>query len=135
MSQEKLEVVNTLFESIIDVDVERLIGVMHPDCVVHEAESLPHGGEWHGPEGLAKLFGAFAAVLSLTIHKYEMFDIGDDRVVVRTDATFSSLGSGRTVDMPYTEIFRVRDGKIIDVDVFYKDAKVLHDLAAEGPAA
>ncbi len=50
-SQQKLEAVGRLFEAVVQRDEAALLEAYHPEVVIHDAPSLPYGGDYHGQEG------------------------------------------------------------------------------------
>jgi len=50
----------------------------------------------------------------------ELFPSGD-RVAARFTLRLVSHATGKAVDMPLVEIFTVRDGRIVELEVFYSD--------------
>ena len=120
-----------LLDSFQAGDLEAAVSAIHPDCVLHEAASLPYAGDWHGRDGFRELVKVMLGAFDLKIEGYEVYEAGDT-IAMKAVGTFTPRASGRSVTMPLVEIYRIQDGMIIDADIFYKDAKEIHDLAAEG---
>jgi hypothetical protein len=125
-------VAHTLCDAVIAGDFDTVLSVFHDECVVHESPVLPYGGDWKGPEGFAQLFAVISTMFTLSIDRYEVFGDGDT-VAVRADTTFTSLASGTSLQTAVVEVYRIADGKIIDADIFYKDASAITRLA--GPVS
>jgi hypothetical protein len=51
-------------------------------------------------------------------------------VVARMNATFTSQDNGRSITMPVTEMYWVKDGKISHIDVYYKNPRLFDELTA-----
>jgi len=104
------------------------------DIAIHEAESLPYGGDWKGREGLRKLMDTIGSITELTPTDIEVFDAGDGIVISRQTTNFTSKSTGTTLSIPMVEIYTMVDGKIQDIDVYYKDTKAMVDFffAASG---
>jgi ketosteroid isomerase-like protein len=115
-------------------DIPAVLREFHPDCLLHEAESLPYPGTYKGLEGFMELLGIMGAAFEITFDGHEIFDAGET-VVARLQATFTSRKSGRQVSMPIVEVYKFLDGKIIDADVYYKDAGLIGELARDTDAA
>ncbi|MGX4688159.1 nuclear transport factor 2 family protein [Streptomyces sp. JNUCC 63] len=98
------------------------------DIAVHEAESLPYGGDWKGREGLRNLMDTIGSITELAPTDIEVFDAGDGIVITRQTANFTSKSTGATLSVPMVEIYTMVDGKIQDIDVYYKDTKAMVDL-------
>ena len=54
----------------------------------------------------------------------------DDKVVLYYRLTFTERGSGESIEMPVAEVLSVRDGLIVELDVFYKDPSAVTALMA-----
>ena len=84
--------------------------------VIHEAASLPYGGDWTGKAAE----GGSAGV--------ELFDVGDGHVITRQTALLSAPGTGETLPVQMVEVYKLVNGKIADIDVYYKDTKAMSDF-------
>jgi uncharacterized protein len=51
MSQQHMETVKRLFDAVRRRDQAGVLEAYHPEIVVHEAPSLPYGGDWYCPTG------------------------------------------------------------------------------------
>ncbi|NWL10293.1 hypothetical protein DM793_03110 [Paenarthrobacter nitroguajacolicus] len=114
-------------------DIQGMAALVHPDGVFHEAESLPFGGDWRGPEGLLSLIEAITSQYTLSFRDLEVLDCGD-RAIVKAIGTFVSKKSGASMDVPMAEVYTIRDGLILDADVYHKEAAqvaALHDAKVE----
>lgn len=95
--------------------------LLHDDFVVHEAGGLPFSGDYHGPHGFFELLNRMNDVLELTVGSITTDPLGDDAVAARFRLRFISRTSGKSVEMGLVEIYTVRDGRIAELDVYYKD--------------
>ena len=50
-----------------------------------------------------------------------LFLADNDKVVLRYRLTFTARASGESVEMTMAEVYTVRDGLILELDVFYKN--------------
>ena len=107
----------------------------HPDIVVKEAAGLPYGGDWKGVEGLRELMTKMRSLTKLSPIDVEVFDGGDDYVITRQTALMEDQESGATLRVPMVEVYRMVDGKIAEIDVFYKDTKAMVDFFEQGGSA
>jgi len=126
MTSDRVEVVQRMIEAFRVGDLDAALATVHQKLVVHEAASLPYGGEWTGPDGFRDLLHHLGDH-GLEVLASEIFDAGDE-VVVRFDTRFTSPRSGAVIPMPIVEVYRFADGLISDIDIFYKDTKALIDL-------
>ena len=104
--------------------------LLHDDFVVHEAGGLPFSGDYHGPQGFFELLNRMNDVLDLAVGSIATEPLGDDAVAARFRLTFISRASGKSVEMALVEIYTVRDGRITELDVYYKDPAAIAALLA-----
>jgi ketosteroid isomerase-like protein len=130
MSQECLDAASKLLDSVMAGDMGAALGTLHAENVVHEPASLWYGGDWKGPGGFAEILGLMTSKLDLKVNSYVVLD-GGDHAVMKAEVTFTSKASGRTLDMPVVELYRSRDGQLVDMDIFYKDTAAVLELANE----
>ena len=110
---------------------EGALAMVDEKAVWREAESLPWGGEWRGPDGFARLTREIDVLAELTARGHEIVRAGDV-VELRLDAVFTSRRSGRQLPMTVVEHYRVHDGKIYGADAFYNDTQAVNDLVKNG---
>jgi nucleoside-diphosphate-sugar epimerase/ketosteroid isomerase-like protein len=110
---------------------EGALAMVDENAVWREAESLPWGGEWRGPDGFARLTREIDVLAELTARGHEIVRAGDV-VELRLDAVFTSRKSGRQLPMKVVEHYRVHDGKIYGADAFYRDTQAVNDLVKNG---
>jgi uncharacterized protein len=113
--------------------VERLNerrSLLHDDFVIHEAGGLPFSGDYHGSQGLLELLNRMNDVLEITAGPITTDPLGNDAVAARFRLTFVSRASGKSVKMGLVEIYTVRDGRIAELDVYYKDPAAVAALLA-----
>ena len=105
-------------------------GLLHDDFVVHEAGGLPFSGDYHGSQGFFELLNRMNDALELTVGPITTDPPGDDAIAARFRLTFISRASGKSVEMGLVEIYTVRDGRIAELDVYYKDPAAVAALLA-----
>jgi uncharacterized protein len=105
-------------------DVEAMIKHVHEDAVFHEADCLAWGGEFRGHEGFLELLGKMAESFDTEVRDLQIMDAGDV-ITTKFIVNWKSKKTGESVDMPIVEIFTVKDGLIVDDDIFYKDAALV----------
>jgi uncharacterized protein len=104
--------------------------LLHDDFVVHEAGGLPFSGDYQGSQGFFDLLTRMNDLLELTPGPIATDALGDDAVAARFRLTFTSRASGKSVEMGLVEIYTVRDGRIAELDVYYKDPAAVAVLLA-----
>lgn len=127
MSQADVEALRATLDSFFAGDIEAGLKGIHPDCVVREADSLPFGGEWKGPDGFFQFFMALANHFAFEVHSSEFFD-GGDVVFGRYQTTFTAHATQKSAPVSILELYRLQDGKIAEIDVYFKDTHAVLSL-------
>jgi ketosteroid isomerase-like protein len=122
-----LEVVRSFTGSLGRGEIDACKELVHPELVFSEAESLPFGGDWIGAQGFVAFLSAISAHYRVRVGEMVVSEAGD-RVVARVSGTIQSRVSGRTMPLDAIDVYEVRDGLIVRVDVYYKDAAAVTEL-------
>ena len=115
-------------QAFIDGDSQRMRSYLAADVVLHEAAVLPYGGDHVGVEGFFSSLQTASSIFDAEALKWELMDAGD-KVILHMLVRLTSHRTGKILEIPVVEIFTFRDGKIIDDDVYYKDASLVAGLA------
>lgn len=107
-----------------DVTVEGLSKFIADDCVLHEAESLPYGGVWTGPQGFYDLMNRIKSTWADFAFSFETVLTNNVDLVSYRGRISGSTPHGR-FDMPVVEYWRFRDGKAIEILPVYFDTASL----------
>jgi ketosteroid isomerase-like protein len=138
-SQQKLEAVGRLFEAVVQRDEAALLEAYHPEVVIHDAPSLPYGGDYRGHEGAIHHVRGFYQTWD-TLRRGELLeeaqqahppiilDTKGEYIVVLGQARVMAPSSERTVDLPEAFVFKVRDEKVIETWMFHQDTVAILDL-------
>jgi nucleoside-diphosphate-sugar epimerase/ketosteroid isomerase-like protein len=101
------------------------------EAVWQEAETLPWGGQWRGPDGFTQLEAAINTSAEMTVRDSVIVEAGEV-VEMRLSLVFTSRKSGRRLPMEVVEHYTVREGKIHGANAFYKDTQSVNDLVNHG---
>jgi uncharacterized protein len=105
--------------------------LLHADLRIEQPPSLPHGGSHHGPDGMDAMGAAFAEHWERTIGEAEVRSCGDTAVQITTQ-TWTARATGRSATVDVVELFRVEDGRIVEIRVFQQDTHALMATLAAG---
>ena len=115
MSHDNIALVRNLYEAFNRGDVPTVLAGFDENIEWNEAEGMPYGGQYHGPEAVAE--NVFAPVAN----DFDDFDVtpeeilaDGDRVVVLLTLTGTAKESGNKLSMPAAHVWTVRDGKATD---------------------
>ena len=99
---------------------------VYPDAVFPEATPLAGRDQFRG-----LLEETWSAWSSLRVTPKESRDLGDGRVLVRSEWSATGAGSGLAASTNLSAIFTVRDGQISQADYFMDHEKALKAVALE----
>ena len=128
-------VVRGFLDLVLEGKLDEACGLLSDDYVIREPRALPYGGDYHGPAGFRDLVMRLIAVVEpAQIGEAELRDAGE-YVVVHAPSRFTSQASRESVEMDVVELYYVRDGKIVETDVYYKDPEAVARLGSAVPEA
>ena len=136
MSQENVENTRRLFQAVEGRDVAGVLAAYDPEIIIRDAESLPYGGIYHGLEGAKQHIEGAAQtwdhLQSLAERKMDaVFLSAEEYVVVLWRLKGSATSRAKKLDLPVVSIYRLRDHKIIESQMFYADTVVIAQFLAD----
>jgi ketosteroid isomerase-like protein len=110
-----------------DARIQAVLDCLDPEIVIHIPPSMPYGGDHVGHEGFLRMSEAMMATWSEAGGSLEMsfVDIGNDEVMCFVSSLTRSRHTGRRVPMRISERYRLRGGKIYEIDLFYWDTAAI----------
>jgi uncharacterized protein len=136
------QIVKSLFEAVARRDQVALLEAYHPDIAIHEAASLPYGGDYHGHEGAIAHVQAFYRTWeglkprelleeARREHPLVFLETTQDYVVVLGQNTAVAPQSGRKLDLPEVWVFKMREDKIAESWMLNQDTVAILDFLKE----
>jgi ketosteroid isomerase-like protein len=126
-----IKVVQTMAANGIKGNWDIVRGYVSDELVMHVPPGLPFGGDYRGWEGYLQTFKELGAFFTgLQSGTVETVGTGD-RVIVMTTLSGKIARNGKPISFPITTIWRVKDGKVVEITPFYYDTKAICDLAAQ----
>jgi ketosteroid isomerase-like protein len=124
MSQENIEVVRNFLKVWNAGDMEGLHELYDPEAVMEATPDWPEPGPFVGRDAVMQQFSQARAAFDSDSVEFlsDLVAVGD-RVIVRL--AWHGFGRGPQSDMEWTNIFAIREGKIIRVDYFWDHAEAL----------
>ncbi len=109
-------------------DWQAVAARVHPEFTVYEAECLPFGGEWTGPDALQRVATAMYGTWAKAVVDIHEIVGGETWAVVVLSLTMTSKKTGRTFTQTVNEAGRFEGGLLKDLRIHYFDAA---EVAAE----
>jgi ketosteroid isomerase-like protein len=134
MSQDNVDAVRRLFKSVEARDLAGVLAAYDPEIVIREAGSLPYGGEYHGLEGAQQHSIAYEQTWSNFQSSADkaldpvFLDAGEHTVVMWRQR--GSAGDGRRLDLPAVSVYKVRDGKVVESQMYQDTSAILDFLGS-----
>ena len=125
-----LTIVDCFVRALGDGRLDDAQGLLHDDLVVTEAGGLPFSGEYCGARGFVELLSEITKYFELMLGPTIEYLSTGQMVAMRGRMTFTSRTSGRSVEIGLVELFEVRHGLIVDLDIYYKDPTAVASLLA-----
>ena len=117
------------YASIEAGDVEAVNAILAPDVIVHEANSLPYPGEFHGPAGFWELMTKVAESWEGLVASDFRFYTNENGVLARLKLTAKSRATGKHFEQELIEAWTVQDGRLKEGRIFYFDTHEARVLA------
>lgn len=124
LTEETRRTAKALADAFLAGDFETAMSYFDHDVVLHEAESLPYGGDHAGIDAMgAALMQILASAEVLAVeHQY----VDGDTVINMGRIRMRSTGR----EVRVAEIWRFANGKVVEMTPFYWDtAAIIEDLA------
>jgi ketosteroid isomerase-like protein len=121
VAQRNRQTIERVYRAIEAGDQAALFGILADDVVFHEAASLPYGCTKTGKDGaLAGVEGMFSAWSHLRVD-IEEFATAGDIVIAYLNMRGTARATGQVYEGPTAELFRFKDGKVIEWRPIYWD--------------
>ena len=122
MSEDDVAVVREFVEAINAADAARAVAVLDPE-VVARVHDLPDVPEYHGLQGMARWQGDWERSWASWHWVPEEFLAAGERVVAVLRTVAEGHSSGARVERLTGAVFRLRAGKVVEVDYYASDAE------------
>lgn len=143
--QQQVETVKRLFDAVDRHDQAAMLEAYHPEVVVHEAPSLPYGGDYHGHEGALQHVNGFyrtweALKPGLAGKPAEEVQQENSTVFLETAQEYVVVfginkavepQSGRKLAVPEAFVFKMRDGKVAESWMLNQDTVAILEFLKE----
>lgn len=126
LETENLKVVALYYECLFKTrDFTTLATLIEPGAIYYQADGLPYGGTFTGFEEWTKMYAKSAEFFELQIEKEPVYfsDASKNEVIIYFTIKGKAKKSGKTLLMPISEHFDLKNAKITAIRPFYYDTK------------
>lgn len=116
-------IIKELYAAFAAGDVDRILELCDPDCVVIQDDALPWGGRYEGLDGVATFGLALGGTVDSVVTSDGLFEAGD-RVIQFGRSRGKVLANGAVFDMPEVHVWTLRDGMVTTAE-FYTDSHAM----------
>ena len=136
MLADNVETVRRLFRAVEERDLVGVLGAYDPEIAIHEADSLPYGGDHRGHDGAKRhAYGYLRAWNDLQSPEEKKLDAtfadaGDH--VVAFFRQMAHAADGKKIDLPVVGVYEVRGGRVVEARMFNFDTVEISKFLARG---
>ena len=116
-----IAVVQRLYDTAAKGAADEMLAVMDDEIRIVLPPALPYGGVYQGKAEVLGLGAKLAAAWSTFGYEVLRYATGDDCVVAVIELRSVARASGREVRTPIAEVFRLRNGRVLEIQAFYFD--------------
>jgi ketosteroid isomerase-like protein len=127
----RMAVMNALDE-LVTGNVDSFWSLFDPDVVFHEAACLPYGGAHTGLKAAKEALGRLSDMYSSNHVVFEEVLAAGDIVIAYQTMAFRVKANGNTGALPVAELYRFRNGKVVEWRALYFDSNMVAQLITEG---
>jgi len=99
------------------------------ELVLRVPPGLPFGGDYHGWQGYMDILKAIGTFFTdIKAGPREFATVGQ-KVIVVGSLSCRIAKNGKPISFPLTDIWKLQDGKVVEIVAFYYDTKAIADLA------
>src|ERR1700728_477702 len=111
MTAENIEIIRQIYAAFAHQDLEGLLALVDPDCVVTQDASLPWGGRHVGHDGVTTFAFALIGATDSAVTVESLFEA--DGQVIQCGRTKGVVrASGKAFDVPEVHVWTLKDGKV-----------------------
>jgi ketosteroid isomerase-like protein len=126
------EVVQALYEAMAGRDVQRLLELIDPECVITQDPALPWGGRHVGHRGFGEVGLALTTAIDSVVTTEALF--AADGEIIQCGRTRGTVrATGAAFDVPEVHRWKIRGDKVVSVHFALDTQAMLAALAAKGP--
>jgi hypothetical protein len=131
LEKDNFKIVAQYYESLFKTrDFTTMAPIIEEGAIYNQAEGLPYGGKYVGFNEWTKMYAKSAEFFDLEIEKEPVYfsDPTKNEVIIYFTIKCKAKKSGKTLSMPISEHFDLKNGKITAIRPFYFDTKLFAEF-------
>jgi uncharacterized protein len=109
---DNIATVRKIYEAFERQDLDGLLALVDPDCVVTQDDSIPWGGRYVGHDGVTTFAFALMGATDSVVLVESLFEAGGQ--VIECGRSIGTVrANGNAFDIPEVHIWTVKDGKVV----------------------
>jgi uncharacterized protein len=126
-----IDVVERVYEAYAAQDLDGLLALSDPACVITQDPALPWGGRYVGHEGVTAFAFALGVTVDAALSVESLFE-ADGQVIECGRSRGTVRATGQTFDVPEIHLWTVKDGKVTAAHFALDTPTMLSALAGPG---
>jgi uncharacterized protein len=127
-AMDNIATVRQVYEAFERQDLDGLLTLVDPNCVVTQDESIPWGGRYVGHDGVTTFAFALMGATDSVVLVESLFE-ADGQVIQCGRSKGTVRANGNAFDIPEVHIWTVKDGKVVAAHLAIDTAAMLAALA------
>ena len=122
MGNPNVAIKDRFVEAVFSGDHDTLRALIDPSFELHQPDGLPYEGIYKGSDGFLNFLDKFMAAYDLeSLDETALYveDSNPDRLALGFHIKGRMKGDGRSFDSPQFETWDFRDGKLVNIRVFW----------------
>ncbi len=125
------QIIEKIYDDISQGNLSGVLPVLDEHIAIHLAGSLPWGGEFHGRNGfmsmISRRFQLWETYQKSSLHYFLSDSEADNRIIVTGEINGKLTTATDSIVLSFVDLWRLKNGKVIDYMVFYFDTiRLLH---------
>jgi uncharacterized protein len=134
--QQNVRMVQQAYEAFSRGDIQGVLRTLSEQVEWHTptVEGVPFGGEYRGPEEVARFFSAMNESEEITRFEPREFIAQGEKVVALGRFAATVRATGREVEGEWVHVFTIRDGKVVKFQEYFDTAMAANAYRKTTPA-
>ena len=109
---DNISIIRQIYDAFASQDLDTLLTLVDPDCVVTQDESLPWGGRFVGHDGVGTFALGLIGTIDSSVTVEALFE-ADGQVMQCGRTKGTVVANGNAFDVPEVHVWTLQDGKVV----------------------